>query len=235
MLEISAERHVYSAYDGSSDVQMIIEEHMESKALLVHYADHFATFQRQDFFSAVANDTITPHQLGVFLIQDAHYLLALGNRLRELAQLAEDAEAKSILQQHSRDAENLPDVARRIVERDLGLPELAREVPRLPTRDYIDHQRRSVCNGIRDGILSILPCYLFYPYFVASIHSKAADSGLLQKCLQFISNEKQAHRWAEEILEVWNRTGLGEPSGETDAAFALSAEYEVALLAMAMQ
>jgi len=208
---------------------------MESEALLGQYAHLFATFQNQHFFLAVANDTITSHQVGTYLVQDAHYLRALGDRLRDLALLVEDSAARSILQQHSRDADNLPGVAREIVARDLGLLELAREDLRRPTRGYIDHQRRSVCNGVRDGILSILPCYLFYPYFVTAIRTKTSDSELLQKCLPFISTVKQAHLWAEEMLGVWNYLGLAEPSGEAETAFVLSAQYEAALLDMAMK
>lgn len=208
---------------------------MESEALLGQYAHLFATFQNQHFFLAVANDTITSYQIGTYLVQDAHYLRALGDRLRDLAILVEGSAARSILQQHSRDADNLPGVAREIVARDLGLLALAREDLRLPTRGYIDHQRRSVCNGVRDGILSILPCYLFYPYFVTAIRTKTSDSELLQKCLPFISTVKQAHLWAEEMLEVWNRLGLADPSGEAETAFVLSAQYEAALLDMAMK
>jgi hypothetical protein len=67
------------------------------------------------------------------------------------------------------------------------------------------------------------------------MQAKASDSELLQKCLPFIATVKQAHRWTEEILEVWDYIGLADPSGEPEAAFALSAQYEAALLDMAMK
>jgi thiaminase len=208
---------------------------MESEELLGRFAHLYGTFQNQQFFVAVANGTITPHQVGTYLVQDAHYVLALRDRLLDLARLVEDAGAQSILLQHSRDAGALPDVTRTIVARELGLPELVREGPRPPTCAYIDHQRRSVCSGVREGILSVLPCYLFYPFLVTAIRSKAPESETLQKCLRCVSTEEQAHRWADEIVEVWDRIGLAEPSAEPEAAFALSAQYEAALLEMAMK
>jgi thiaminase len=208
---------------------------MQGEGLLAQYAHLFTTFQNEHFFLAVANDSITPRQIGTFLVQDAHYLRALADRLRDLAQLAEDGVARSILQEHARDADNLPDVAQQIVAQDLGLFEVAREDLRPPTRAYIEHQRRSVSDGVGQGMLSILPCYLFYPYFVTAIRSKASESQLLQKCLPFVSSEKQAHCWAEELLEVWNRIGPAEPSPEAESAFVLSAQFEAALLDTAMK
>ncbi len=208
---------------------------MEIDELLDRYGLLFATFKSQYFFLAVANDTITSLQIGTYFVQDAHYIRALGDRLRDLAQLVEDAAARSILQEHACDTENLPDLAQQIVARDLGLLDVAREHVRPPTRAYIDHQRRSVAQGVCEGILSLLPCYLFYPYFVTAISAKASDSELLQKCLPFISTLEQAHRWTEEISEVWNRIGPAEPLGGSETAFVLSAQHEAALLDMAMK
>jgi thiaminase len=208
---------------------------METDELEARYGHLFAAFKSQLFFLAVANGEITSLQIGTYLVQDAHYIRALGDRLRDLAQLVTDTAARFILQEHARDAENLPDVAQQIVARDLGLLDLARESARPLTRAYIDHQRRSVGHGVREGILSVLPCYLFYPYFVTAIRAKAHDSELLQKCLPFFSTLEQAHRWTEEIFEVWNRVGLAEPLGESEAAFVLSAQYEADLLDMAMK
>ena len=109
---------------------------MESAELLRRFAHLYATFQNQPFFIAVANGTITPHQVGTYVAQDAHYVLALRDRLLDLAQLVEDAGARTILRQHSRDAGALPDVTRKIVAQELGLPELvpkARARPRATT------------------------------------------------------------------------------------------------------
>src|SRR6266851_8400280 len=153
-----------------------IKELMESEEALRHYANLFRAFQKEQFFFAVGNNAIAPNEIGAYLVQDAHYLEALRDRLRDLAQLVEDPGAQSVLRQHSRDAEGLPAVARTIVERDLRLPELLHEGPDSTTRGYIDHQRQSVCSGGREGILSILPCYLFYPFFVRAIRSKVLDS-----------------------------------------------------------
>jgi thiaminase len=208
---------------------------MEIDELEARYGRLFATFKCQRFFLAVADGTITSRQIGTYLVQDAHYLRALGDRLRDLAQLVEEPTARSILQEHARDTENPPDVAVQIVARDLGLLDVARQHVRPPTGAYIDHQRRSVGHGVREGILSVLPCYLFYPYFVTAIRAKAHDSELLQKCLPFISTLEEAHRWTEEIFEVWNRVGLAEPLGESEVAFVLSAQYEADLLGMAMK
>ncbi len=208
---------------------------MESEEALRHYANLFRAFQKEQFFFAVGNNAIAPNEIGAYLVQDAHYLEALRDRLRDLAQLVEDPGAQSVLRQHSRDAEGLPAVARTIVERDLRLPELLHEGPDSTTRGYIDHQRQSVCSGGREGILSILPCYLFYPFFVRAIRSKVLDSEILQKCLPFISTEQQARRWVQQILGVGKHFGLANPLEEGETPFVRSARYEAAMLDMAMK
>ena len=208
---------------------------MEIAELLDKYGHLFAPFKGHRFFLARAHGTITSLQIGTYLVQDAHYLRALGDRLRDLAQLVDDGGARSTLKAHARDADNLPDLAQQIVARDLGLLEIVSESPLPITNAYIEHQRRSVGHGVREGILSLLPCYLFYPYFVAVTRAKASESELVQKCLPFIATLERANLWADEILDVWNCASLVESRGDSESAFVLSAGYESALLEAAMK
>lgn len=199
-----------------------------------HHEDLFTTFRDSRFFFALTNETIQPSQIARYLVQDAYYLEALRVRLSELAEMVDDPLAQATLREHGNAASSLPAVARRLVVEELKLPELLSEPHDKTTQAYIDHQRQCVCRDVREGLVSLLPCYLFYPFFASRIRSKAPELPMLNKCLSFVSTEQEADRWVEEILSVCDRCGLQKVAPSEEVAFASSAKFEAAMLEMAM-
>ena len=187
---------------------------MTEETLRERYRDSFEMYRSHQFFVRMAKGQVTPTQWGILLAQDARYLSAFGQRLRELADAVDNEAVKETLNRHHRDAASMSEVATGIVVTSLGLPEITHEELRGPTAAYIDHQYRSLRAGVREGMMSILPCYLFYPYFVVQVRRAAGRSEPLEKILAFVSTEQEAHRWAGEILKVWNVLGLADAEGD---------------------
>jgi thiaminase len=104
------------------------------------FDQHVASFQPllvEGFVSAVARDTLTERQLGIYLAQDIHYLEALARSLFEMKRKFSDFHTLETLDRHSVEAMKSCSEMRRLFVEIPSSSEMARDPIRPTTYAYI--------------------------------------------------------------------------------------------------
>lgn len=187
----------------------------------------------EGFVSAVANDTLTERQLGIYLVQDIHYLEALAKNLYGLQAEFIDAHILEILGRHSSEALKTCSEMRRLIEEFPGLSTTASDPIRPTTYAYINHQRLCLEQGPRAGLWSLLPCYLFYPTFVREVIACKSERPFIRRWVESLPKYDGAILWKDEIEEIFLMVNVGPHDKGLERLFSISEHYEVMFLRMA--
>jgi thiaminase len=185
------------------------------------------------FVSAIENETLSERQLGIYLAQDIHYLKALAHTLGRMRDAFTDVDTRNTLGRHRAVASKSCSEMRRLFVEVPELAEMAADPVRPTTYAYINHQRLSLERGIRAGLWSLLPCYLFYPTFVYEVKNCKTKRAFIRKWRESLPKYDGTILWKHEIEEVFARVNPRRHDRALEKVFSISKYYEVMFLRMA--
>jgi thiaminase len=193
----------------------------------------FLPFLADGFVSAIRTEPLSERQLGIYLAQDIHYLEAIAHTLVRMRDAFTDVDTRDTLDRHRAVALKSCNEMRGLFVEVPVLADMATDPIRPTTYAYINHQRLSLERGVRAGLWSLLPCYLFYPTFVYEVRSCRTKREFIQKWRDSLPSYDGAVLWKHEIEEIFARVNLGRHDHSLEQAFSISKHYEVMFLRMA--
>jgi thiaminase len=180
----------------------------------------------------VRSGTLATGQLALLLAQDGHYLTAFADRLDELSGLSAHNSSRSILNRHAEETRELSCAAVDFVRTILKCPHISDQPARPITHAYMNHLSFSVRLGLLQGLASVLPCYLFYPYFVKTARQGDVQSSAVQDWINWLPSPTATELWVTEITSVCELAEGNACRNDLDRLFVQSAQQEIRFLDM---
>lgn len=176
----------------------------------------YAKTLEHPFLTGLTSGTLPPARFRYYLQQDAAYLDAYSQALRDLAAKAPRKDWAATLRRHANES----------ISEEKKLP----PAPMAPVNyAYVNHFRVAVAKGsFAEGLASLLPCYWIYQEVGRDLVKKGSKNAEYQKWIDNYAGEAYA-KSVREVLAMYNAEAPKLSAAQRANArelFVLSSRYE---------
>jgi thiaminase/transcriptional activator TenA len=185
---------------------------------------------RHPFLTGLSAGTLPKDRFQFYLVQDAQYLGAFADALRNVAAKAPRENWAAILRRHADDAVK---VERKLHEGILTSYGIARDAQRAPmaptTYAYTNHLAMAATRGsFGEGLAALLPCYWIYQEAGKELKKRGSRDAQYKRWIDQYASDDYA-KVVAEALDIMNQEADNLSPAERLRAvewFILSARYE---------